>query len=111
MNIEFIILASAIIQIVVLFMFFILSSNVSSIRNKLTDVDISRDDKFDFYVCSGQLDNARDMLSKMILSDNLWERVFDDSPSIRDESRLKILNKYKSKMEAVGLILDFSKRI
>lgn len=111
MNIVFVVIASAIIQILCLFMFFILSSNVSSIRNKLTEVDISREDKFDFYLCSGQLDNARDMLSKIILSDNLWEKVFDNTTSMRDEYRLKILNKYKSKMEAVGLTLDFSKHI
>lgn len=111
MNIELIIIVSAIIQIVVLFMFFILSSNVSSIRNKLTDVDIDRNDKFDFYICTGQIDIAKDLLCKIILADNLWEKVFDESSLIRDESRSKILEKYKNKMNEVGLIIDFSKQV
>lgn len=108
MSLETVLILLAVLNVLILFCFFVLCSNVSSIKNKLSDVDISRENKFNFYLASGQMEKAKDMLSKMILADNLWEYIANnEKKELRDESRKKIMHKYKNKMDAVGLILDF----
>jgi hypothetical protein len=110
MSLETIIIVSAVLEVVTLVCFFSLCSNVNSIKRKMTEVDISREDKFNFYVVSGQMDKAKDLLSKIILADSSWEHIkLKDKAALRDKAIQDILSKYKRQLEITGLSLDFDK--
>lgn len=107
MSTETIIIISAVVEIVLLFAFFVLIDNVIDIRKRVTGVGENRYAKFSFYLSIGDKESAKSILKQIIMDDSSFKAAFYSNLSFNESERKKLQDKYGKMMELVDMKFDF----
>lgn len=107
MSTETIIIISAVVEIVLLFAFFVLIDNVIDIKKRITGVGENQNAKFSFYLSIGDKENAKSILKQIILSESSFKIAFYSNLPYKESERKKLHDKYGKMMELVDMKFDF----
>ena len=105
MDFEIAIYLTAILEVVTLICFFVLCSNVSNIKNKISKNGITSSTMFALYIGMGEKEKAKLALMEMILADT----IVQNSLTVSAERLKAVMGKYNKMMKEVGLEFDAEK--
>lgn len=109
-NLETIFYLSAIVEVVILICFFVLCSNVSSIKRRIGGTEFNRDKKFSSLILTGQTDRAKELLVQMMMFEPEWDFItYYQDEEYMNKSRERLENKYKAHLEVLEIKLDYDR--
>lgn len=107
MEIDVIILLTAIIELVTLICFFVLCSNVGALKKRLLNNGVANSSMFALYMTLGEKERAKKVLIDIILSDSQVQSAMNSTP----DNLQNAISKYSIPMKEVGLTFDATKAI
>lgn len=107
MDFDTILLVTAIIELITLICFFVLCSNVGTLKRKLLHNGATDSSMFSIYMVMGDKENAKKILIRMILSDSQIQNALNSTP----DNLQNAMAKYSKPMKEVGLTFDANKAI
>lgn len=108
MELNDIIILTALIQVVTLICFFVLCTNVSTIKKEI-QAPQPFGAAFNFYLSIGQAEKAKELLIRAIMNEEVFKTAFFSNRSDKGNAQAYIEKKYKRYFDAIGLKVDFEK--
>lgn len=106
-SIVFFYFISAAISLIVLVCFFVLVSNVNSIRNTFRVNNEDFGPSFNLYLAIGDKKAARELLLDRIKQDDCFKTAFFYRKDIAESEREILMKKFGKRMALVDLTIDF----
>jgi|GEM_PF-1558094 len=107
-NLETIFYLSAIVEVITLICFFVLCSNVSSIKKRIGGTEFTRMNKFNSFILTGQTDHAKELLVQMMMCEPEWEYIFySKDKEYMNYSREKLKEKYRNHLDVLNISLNW----
>lgn len=107
-NFETILYLLATAEVITLICFFVLCSNVSSIKQRIGGTEFTRIKKIDSFILAGQTDRAKDLLVEMMMYEPEWVFIsYYRNEKEMNQSRERLEKKYKAYLDVLNIKLDW----
>lgn len=105
---EIIIFILVVIQVIALICFFVMCINVAAIKKNSVPAQPWQA-SFNLYYSTGQIEKAKELVMKAIMSESTFASAFYLNVSNRIDAQKQIEDKYKEYLNLVDLSFDFNK--